>query len=369
MLERARTRSRYAARRRPRAAPSSPRASSSRHQLAGGADRVVGLALHAARAPAGSSAKNTSWRRASTTATTVRFDGRSGYATRSRLGTPTTGIRSTCAMTFAVVTPTRRPVNRPGPIPTATAASWSSSTPVSCSRYSIAGTSCSAWRAAGRASRDSTPEHAVPVADRDADLRASPCRSRARALRRSRTSASAATRASARSHPRSRLPSVARWSIARVVVGSSRPVQQRSSAPEAVGGQRTPRRARPTRHTITASPSSSSSRPRSSTSWTRSRRYTSTCTSGTSAPSYSRTMVNVGLTTGSVDARAPRRSPCANTVLPAPSSPASTTTSPALAAPRPIDARRPRGSRRPCQRRRSRVTRSPGVSRRGERAA
>ena len=46
---------------------------------------------------------------------------RSGYATRSRLGTPTIGMRSACAITLAVVTPTRSPVNRPGPVPTAIA--------------------------------------------------------------------------------------------------------------------------------------------------------------------------------------------------------------------------------------------------------
>ena len=45
----------------------------------------------------------------------VRSVCRSGYATRSRLGTPTTGMRSACAITLAVVTPTRRPVKRPGP--------------------------------------------------------------------------------------------------------------------------------------------------------------------------------------------------------------------------------------------------------------
>ncbi len=45
------------------------------------------------------------------------------------MATPTTGIRRACASTFAVVTPTRRPVKRPGPIPTQTAAIVSSATP------------------------------------------------------------------------------------------------------------------------------------------------------------------------------------------------------------------------------------------------
>src|SRR4051812_17046696 len=55
-------------------------------------------------------------------------------------------MRRACAITLAVVTPTRRPVKRPGPVPTATAARWSSSTAHSRRRYSIAGASCSAWR-------------------------------------------------------------------------------------------------------------------------------------------------------------------------------------------------------------------------------
>src|SRR5262245_12385589 len=49
-------------------------------------------------------------------------------------------------MVFAVVTPTRRPVNSPGPSPTAMPDSRASSTSSSRQRYSIAGASCSAWR-------------------------------------------------------------------------------------------------------------------------------------------------------------------------------------------------------------------------------
>ncbi len=65
---------------------------------------------------------------------------------RSSVGTPTIGIRRTCAIIRAVVTPTRRPVNKPGPSPTATNASWCRSTSSSRHRYSIAGASCSACR-------------------------------------------------------------------------------------------------------------------------------------------------------------------------------------------------------------------------------
>ena len=71
---------------------------------------------------------------------------RNGYATRSRLGTATTGMRSACAMTLAVVTPTRSPVNSPGPMSTAIAASCPSDTSSSPHRYWIAGASCSACR-------------------------------------------------------------------------------------------------------------------------------------------------------------------------------------------------------------------------------
>ena len=93
---------------------------------------------------------------------------RSGYATRSRLGTAMTGMRSACAITLAVVTPTRRPVNRPGPMPTAIAASWSSDdVELLGSRYSIAGASCSAWRAARRrAAPADRRAPASPIADR-----------------------------------------------------------------------------------------------------------------------------------------------------------------------------------------------------------
>src|SRR5439155_26734323 len=77
---------------------------------------------------------------------------------------------------------------------------------------------------------------------------------------------------------------------------------------------------------VTPSGSSSSSNPKSMTSWIRSRRYTSTWLTGRD-PRYRRTSVNVGDATGSVTPRA-FAAPFTNVVLPAPRSPVSTTTSP-----------------------------------------
>ena len=73
-----------------------------------------------------------------------RGECRNGNATRSRLPTGITGTCSACAITFAVVTPTRSPVNNPGPMHTAIAARCESSVPVSSATYRMAGTSCSA---------------------------------------------------------------------------------------------------------------------------------------------------------------------------------------------------------------------------------
>src|SRR4051812_6017718 len=94
----------------------------------------------------------------------VRSECRNGYATRSRLGTPTTGMCNACAMTLAVVTPTRSPVKRPGPVPTAMAARWSSETAHSTRRYSIAGASCSACRRPPASCTEPTTAPASPNA-------------------------------------------------------------------------------------------------------------------------------------------------------------------------------------------------------------
>ncbi len=88
--------------------------------------------------------------------------------------------------------------------------------------------------------------------------------------------------------------------------------------------------------TIVTADSISSSKPKSCSSWIRSRRYTSTCATGT-RPSYSCTIVNVGLVTRCVTP-SPRARPLVKVVLPAPRSPLSTTRSPtrssgAIAAP------------------------------------
>ena len=112
------------------------------------------------RAPAGSAPQNTSWRRASSTATTTRLVWRSGYATRSRLGIADhrdaqrlrhhLGGGDADPQAGEQPGPDARPRSRRG---------GRASTPARAHRYSIAGASCSAWRRpAGRAAP--SPEHA-----------------------------------------------------------------------------------------------------------------------------------------------------------------------------------------------------------------
>ena len=67
-------------------------------------------------------------------------------ASRSRLQMPMAGIPNTCAINVAVATPTRRPVNVPGPISTATIVIASSSMPAWAHENAIAGVSVSTWR-------------------------------------------------------------------------------------------------------------------------------------------------------------------------------------------------------------------------------
>src|SRR6266540_1243357 len=82
-------------------------------------------------------AANTSPRRASMVAQMVRAACRCAYATRSRLGTATIGSFHAWASALALATPTRRPVNRPGPVPTAMPSTNTREPPVACCRRPI----------------------------------------------------------------------------------------------------------------------------------------------------------------------------------------------------------------------------------------
>ena len=83
------------------------------------------------------------------------------------LGTASSGAPVTCARVFAVSTPTRRPVNSPGPIPTANPPTWPRSVPVQASSCSSGGRHALLARLA----RDlDPPEDRRLGADRDRDL-------------------------------------------------------------------------------------------------------------------------------------------------------------------------------------------------------
>ena len=137
-------------------------------------------------------------------------------------------------------------------------------------------------------------------------------RSRERALERVAPARASAARGTTSSSTRS--------------VSARRPGSIRTT--RCVGGQRLRDQRRPTRR-----PSRRRRRPAPRS---RGRRAPGSGRAGTrrrarrgTRPSYSCTIVNVGLVTGSVDAERRARGPCANVVLPAPRSPASTTRSPA----------------------------------------
>ncbi len=69
-------------------------------------------------------------------------------ASASSEHTPWTGTPSTWAIVRAVTSPTRSPVNGPGPTPTAMPVRSAGRAPASASTRSISGASCSPWRMA-----------------------------------------------------------------------------------------------------------------------------------------------------------------------------------------------------------------------------
>src|SRR4051812_9302653 len=103
-----------------------------------------------------------------------RVENRTGSASRSRLGNPIIGTRSACAIAFADATPTRNPVNRPGPRSTATQLISDRSTRAWRRTKSMAGMSVSAWRfprfECDCASTPSCPPMATPTCDVDVSM-------------------------------------------------------------------------------------------------------------------------------------------------------------------------------------------------------
>src|SRR6266542_3754573 len=91
---------------------------------------------------------------------------RQAKASTSRLGTATTGSRHACAMALAELTPTRRPVNSPGPVPTAIPPRAAPSTPARSSTWWTMGTSSSAWARSLRTAMEAS----VPVSEPAATL-------------------------------------------------------------------------------------------------------------------------------------------------------------------------------------------------------
>ena len=156
-------------RRRPRAARPSPRGLElGRRARRASRTVVVGRPAARRRAPAGSARRTPRGGGRRAPPRRARLVWRSGYATRSRLGTPTTGMRSACAITLAVVTPTRRPVNSPGPMPDRDRGELvERRRRARRTGTAIAGASCSAWRRPP--ARLHLAEHASPSpTDRDA---------------------------------------------------------------------------------------------------------------------------------------------------------------------------------------------------------
>ena len=186
---------------------------------------------------------------------------RTANARTSRLDRPTIGTPSTCASVFAVSTPTRRPVNRPGPMPTAIAADL---------RRGPCRSTSAAARARARPppAGPGRPPRSAPRCPARSRWRRSSAASRSRCRRRSRGAAHGARAASRCSARSSHDGPVGVTAI------------DRSSSPLAVvvssigGGRRGSRASTASPHSTSssASPSPSSSSPRSTTSCTRSSR-------------------------------------------------------------------------------------------------
>ena len=142
-------RRRRAQRRSPRrrARPPSP---TSRHRAGSCAISSCGVYTPSASTSCGSSpprskaAAYTSPRRASSSGTTVASLGSAAQARAARVGTGSSGRGVPNASPLAVASPTRRPVNDPGPIETAKAPTCDSSLPASESAVSTAGSRASA---------------------------------------------------------------------------------------------------------------------------------------------------------------------------------------------------------------------------------
>ena len=202
-------------------------------------------------------------------------------------------MRSACASTFAVVTPTRSPVNMPGPDADRDRRQLVDATPLRSQHHSIAGASVSACRGGprrrGAAQLDAT--RACPARSRAPRRRgASRCRSRAAALTRPRLP---------RARRRAAVAAVAQRRAVRVELDRARVRRRRRR----VRGAR-PNRSGGSTGAIGSPHSTSVTRlveqlleAESCSSCIRSSRYTSTCATGT-RPSYSCTIVNVGLVTG-----------------------------------------------------------------------
>ena len=221
---------------------------------------------------------------------------RSGNASRSRLGTPIIGTRSAWAIALAVATPTRRPVNRPGPevdgdarrSPPARRRAWRQ-------MNSIAGASDSAWRLPRAECDDASTPSCPPMAQPTCAVAVSMPR-----ISTVRPTAAASARPAPRSPGRPARGRRRRSSERAVVVA----VAEARAAPRGSRRAATGTIASPhsmTRHARRRR--ASRRRPRSSDLLQVLEAVHVEVVQRAAGPSYSRTMVNVGLVTGSVTPR------------------------------------------------------------------